>query len=163
MEIVSECGGRKRSKVDMEAQLMFGLRSFFIYILFFLDDFSSLGSNLRFPLQQTPLGPTAKGRPSCKRGVGHLLLIYPSRGRQKTRTKQRKKKESNALHFELLAFTLHCCCPPLPIETRGRTRELSKRETKPKDDLTDYIMTEETLPDVFDRQSVQQEYTDVFF
>lgn len=124
-------GRRKRSKVDTEAQLMFGLRSFlYILFFFFLDEFSSFGRILRFPLQQTPLGTTAKGQPVCQWGGGHLLQIYPSK-QEAANLHTVKKDEGKERTADSLSLT----------KTWGQARALSDREGKPKDDLMDYIMT----------------------
>lgn len=87
------------------------------YFYFFLDEFiSSFDSILRFPERQTP-SPLGKACPSSKQGEGWKLVATSTRqaGAEHSNmgTNKQKKTEANALHFELLVFTLHCCCPPL--------------------------------------------------
>lgn len=150
MERVRACGARKKGGKWM-CRHVFGFR-------FFLYFFSSLGSILRFPLQQTPLGPTATGRPSCKWGGGHLLQICHSGGEAANLHTVRKEEREKCLAFWNACFCSALLLPnPLLLkETRGRTRTLSKAERKPRDDFKDCIMTGETVSDVSDRQSPLQ-------
>lgn len=128
MERVRACGARKKRKVDVEARVLVQIFLFF-FSGFFFSFFSSLGSILRFPLQQTPFWPNGKGTAILQaRGDGHLLQMYRKRwGGSKLAHSKERRRDKNALHFETLAFALHCrCCPP-PLKRDKRTNADTKQ------------------------------------
>lgn len=114
----------------------FGSDIFIFWIFFFF--FFPLGSILRFPLQQTPFWPNGKGTAILQaRGDGHLLQMYRKRwgGSKLAHSKKEEEIKMPCILKRWLSLCTAAAAHPRWKETRGRTRTLSKAESKPKEDF----------------------------